>query len=112
MAARPQPFAFDYSITPEGALRVVPAANGFLSVYSNDGNTARSLFFNRPLQAGVPAEIPLPADCVEAMAEFSMREIEPGLPSVTGPLDPSAGTKSDPNPRPESLLIALIPVKR
>lgn len=112
LAARPPAFAFDYAITAEGALRVTPSANGFLSVYSSDGNTARSLFFNRPLQAGVPAEIPLPADCVEAMVEFSMRGIAPGFLSVTGPLDPVSGTKSDPNPRPESLLLALIPVKR
>ncbi len=112
LAVRPPPFAFDYSITTEGALRIAPSSNGFLSVYSNDGNTTRNLFFNRPLQSGVPAEIPLPEDCVEAMVVFSVREFPAGFLNVTGPLDPPSGSKSDPNPRPESQLIAVIPVKR
>jgi hypothetical protein len=105
-------FAFNYGITPEGALRITPAANGFLAVYSNNGNVAQGLFFDRQLQAGSSTEIPLPADCTEAMVAFSARPRGAAVLSADGPMDPASGTKSDPNPSPDSVLIAVIPVKR
>jgi hypothetical protein len=70
------------------------------------------LFNNRLLQAGSVTEVPLPADCVSALAIFSAREMPPGLLNFTSPADAASGTKSDPNPTPDSVLIATVPVKR
>jgi len=111
-AATPLRFAFDYNSTPEGGLRIVPASNGFLTVGSNNGTALSVLFNNRPLLAGAVIEIPLPADCVSALAIFSAQEMPPGFLNITSPLDPPSGTKSDPNPTPDSRLIAVVPVKR
>ncbi len=112
VAGVPARFAFDYSVTPPGALRIVPAANGFLTVGSNNGSTMSLLFSNRPLQAGAASEVPLPADCVSALVIFSARETPGGVLTFTGPADAPSGTKSDPNPTPDSRLIAVIPVMR
>jgi hypothetical protein len=105
-------FAFDYSVTPPGALRIVPAANGFLTVGSNNGSAMSVLFNNRPLQAGAATEVLLPTDCVSALVIFSASETPPGLLNITSPADAPSGTKSDPNPTPDSRLIAVVPVRR
>src|SRR5579863_425117 len=103
-------FAFDYSVTPERALRIVPASTGFLSVGVNNGSVTTVLFNNRPQQAGVITLVPLPADCVSALALFSAREVPPGSLNITSPMEAPAGTKSDPSPTQDSVLIAVVPV--
>jgi len=105
-------FAFDYSVTPEGALRIVPAANGFLTVGANNGTSMSVLFSSRPVQARSITEVPLPADCVSALVLFSAREMPPAFQNITGDLDAPSGTKSDPNPTADSVLIAFVPVRR
>lgn len=112
LAAPTSRLAFDYSVTAEGAFRIVPASNGFLSVGANNGSTVSILVDNRPLQAGSVTEVPLPADCVSAIAIFSVREVPAGSLNITGPMDPPSGTKLDPNPTPDSRLIAVVPTKR
>jgi hypothetical protein len=99
-------------VTPQGALRIVPASNGFLTVGSNNGSTMSVLFNNRSLQAGSATEVALPADCVSALVIFSARETPLGLVNITSSPDAPAGTKSDPNPTPDSRLIAVVPVQR
>ncbi len=108
----PVRFAFDYSVTPEGILRIVPASNGFLTVGSNNRSAMSTLFNSRPVQAGSVTEVPLPADCVSALVIFSAREMPAGFQNITSPPDASSGTKSDPNPTPDSVLIAMVPVRR
>ena len=112
LAAKPAGFSFNYSVTPEGTFRIVPAANGFLSVGANNGSTISILFSSRPLQAGAVTEVQLPADCVSALVAFSAREMPAAVLNITGPLDAPAGSKSDPNPTLDSILTAIIPVKR
>jgi hypothetical protein len=111
-ALAPARFAFDYSVTPEGALRIVPASNGFLTVGANNGSAMSVLFSSRPLQAGSVTEVPLPADCVSALVIFSAREMPAAILNLTGPVDEPSGTKSDPSPTPDSRLIATVPVKQ
>jgi hypothetical protein len=112
-APAPLRFAFDYSVTPEGSLRIVLASNGFLTVGANNGTAVLVLFENRSLQAGSVTEVPLPADCVSAVVIFSAQMVPAGSSNlVTGALDAASGTKADSNPTPESRLTAVIPVRR
>ena len=111
-AVAPVRFAFDYSVTPQGILRIVPASNGFLTVGANNGSTLSTLFNSRSIKAGSVTEVPLPADCVSALVIFSAREMPGGFQNVTSPPDAPSGSKSDPNPTPDSVLIAMVPVKR
>jgi hypothetical protein len=111
LAAKPTPLAFDYRLTPEGVLRIEPASAGFLTVsVVNSAGSSTSLFLNRPVAAASVNEIMLPADAVTAMVIFGPRSAT-GY-AGGGALDPPSGTKADPNPTPDSILAAIIPVKR
>jgi hypothetical protein len=112
LRARAPGFAFDYSLTTERALRIAPASNGFLTVGASNGSAMAVLFNNRPQQAGVVTLVPLPADCVAALVMFSARELPAGSLSITSPADAPAGTKSEPNPTPDTVLIAVVPVSQ
>ncbi len=105
------PFAFDYSVTPEGGLRITAASDGFLSVFSQHDAASENLFYNRRLQAGSSADIPLPANATAAMVIFSVREVPEAPPAVTPQPGASAGHMSDPNATSASSLVVLIPLK-
>jgi hypothetical protein len=121
-------FAFDYSLTPEGLLRITPAADGFLTVAVNHAAASTVLFSGRMISARSVTEVMLPADAVSATVIFAAQAAPPASPQApqanaadafivngatsAGATDPPSGTKSDPNPSPNSRLIAIIPVKR
>jgi hypothetical protein len=111
-AQAPARFAFDYRLSPEGVLRIEPASGGFLTVQVNSATAATVLFSGRPVQAGSATEIGLPADTVSATVIFAAQAAAANVSSstVTGAPDPPSGGKSDPNPSPNSRLIAVIPV--
>jgi hypothetical protein len=108
-------FAFDYSITPEGRLKFVPTATGFLTVSVNNGGSARVILASRPTQGGSTVEVPLPGDSISATILFTARLTAPqeaagtvgGMAAAT---DPTSGTKTDPNPSPDSRLVAVVPI--
>ena len=106
-------FAFDYSVTPQGALRIVPTAAGFLSVTaSNAAGTSTTVVTGRQLQPGVASEIALPADAAQAILIFSAQANPPAfVGDAAGGPSPPSGTKSDPNPSPNSVIYAVIRVK-
>jgi len=110
-AAAPARFAFDYSLTPEGNLRIVPAASGFLTVGVGNGNTISGLVDNRPLQAGSVTVLPLPADAVVATVIFSAQRTTDSVRDLPDAAGPASGTKSDPNPSPNSFLSVSIRLK-
>lgn len=113
LAARPAPLSFDYRLTPEGVLRIVPVNAGFLTVEVSDAaGSFTPLFTNRLVTAGSVNEIMLPPDAVTALMIFGPRPASSAGSIVHGALDPPSGTKSDPNPTPDSLLVSEIPVKR
>jgi hypothetical protein len=108
-AARPARFAFDYTVTQQFELRVLPYANGFLSVNVTKATTSESLFSGRPIQAGSVTEVQLPEDAVFVSVLFSAQETPPAIAgNIIGGSDPLSGTKSDPNPSPNSALFARI----
>jgi hypothetical protein len=116
-AAKPAGFSFDYSVTPDGLLRITPAAPGFLTVAVNNSAAATVLFSGRPVQAGSMTEIMLPPDAVSATIileatspSAQAKEADISNAIATGATDPPSGTKSDPSPSPNSRLIAVIPV--
>jgi len=111
-AVAPVRFAFDYSVTPEGILRIVPASAGFLTVEVSNGTGYTALFSGRPVAAGSVNEIMLPPDAVSALTIFGLRAPASGENIVHGAMDPPSGTKFDPNPTPNSILVSEIPVKR
>lgn len=104
-------FSFDYSVTPEGALRITPASNGFLSVSADSGASVATLLPSRAVQAGSVTEVALPADAVTAIVMFSARERPYARSDFAGGPDPLHGSKSDPNPSPDSVLLAHIRLK-
>jgi len=108
-AIAPPRFAFDYSVTPEGLLRVTPAANGFLTVLAI-GSTQTVMLRSQPLQAGQVRQVQLPADALSVDVMFAARETGGGF--ISGASDPPSGTKSDPNPSPDSRLFAVIRIPR
>jgi hypothetical protein len=111
--AVPARFAFDYAVTPENVLRITPAANGFLSVAVNNPTGPATLFSGRAVQAGSVTEVALPADSVMVSVVFSAQANPTGLAAaITSSTDPLSGTRFDPNPSPNSVLYAVIPLKR
>jgi hypothetical protein len=112
-AGAPARFAFDYRLTPEGALRIEPAGPGFLTVEVSDkAGTYAVLFRDRVVAAGSVNEIALPPDAVTAVAILTTQPNPSAEEPVHGVMDPPSGTKSDPNPTPASRLFVEIPVKR
>jgi hypothetical protein len=119
-AMAPARFAFDYSVSPEGVLRITPAAPGFLTVSVNSATASTQLFSGRPVQPGLVNEIALPDDAVLATVTFAAQAAAAdassigalGQTGIGGAIDPPSGTKSDPNPSPNSRLTAVIAVKR
>jgi outer membrane biosynthesis protein TonB len=113
LAAKPPRLAFDYRLTPEGVLRIEPASAGFLTVEVSDTlGSFMPLFTDRPVAAGSVNEIMLPSDAVTALTIFGPRTAASYGSIVHGAMDPPSGTKSDPNPTPNSFLVSEIPVKR
>ncbi len=113
MAARPavpQRFAFDYSVTPENALHLTLRGNGFLTVEANNGKDVVSLVTNRSVSPGMSVDVPFPAEAVTVTAILSARPMSLDRSLISG-VDPPSGTKTDPNPSPDSLLVAMIPLK-
>ena len=106
-------FAFDYIMMPPGALRIVTAANGFLSVAAIVGGAPTELLSNRPVRDGSTTDIELPPGASSAIVIFSAKENTGGfVAAIQQSPDPATGAKSDPNPTPDSRLVALIPVPR
>jgi len=107
-APAPPRFSFDYSVSPEGLLRITAAANGFLSVSSDNGTVVSDVLSSRQVQTGSVTEVRLPTDTVTAIILFSAR----GRSYLAGDFavsqDPLSGTKSDPNPSPDSVLVAHV----
>ena len=117
LAARPSSFSFNYSVTPDGLLRITPEAPGFLTLGVNNTVAATVLFSGRPVQAGSAIDVMLPADSTSAtiILEASpptaqAKETDISDAVANGATDPPSGTKSDPNPSPTSRLIAVIRV--
>ncbi len=110
-APAPPRFSFDYSVTPEGLLRITPAANGFLSVSSDNGTSVSDVLSSRQVQTGSFTELRLPANTVTAIVLFSARARTYLAGDFAPSQDPSSGTKSDPNPSPDSVLVAHIRLK-
>lgn len=100
-------FRFDYSVTPEGRVRVMPQADGFLTVIVSGGTT---LFSNRAVRAGSENLIDVPADAASATVIFTAQAATEAFAPAPGQIDPAQGSKSDPNPTPQSRLIAVIPL--
>jgi hypothetical protein len=61
-------FGFHYSVETKGHLIVVPSADGYLTVKSNDGTI---LLDRKPFAAGILADIPLPAATSSVTVAFS-----------------------------------------
>jgi hypothetical protein len=100
-------FGFTYSVTAEGRLRVVPSANGFLSVSAAD----QVLISNRALLAASATEVPLPVGATSATIVFSAQQIADSISSILkSPLDAPSGTITDPNPSATSRLEVVIPI--
>ncbi len=101
-------FSFDYSVTAEKRLRIVPSANGFLSV-SAAGQVVVS---NRALMAGVAAELPLPEGATSATVVFSATQQtgESSVASLQSPAGGASGTVNDPNPTPNSRLTVVVEI--
>ena len=113
LAARPAPLSFDYRLAPEGVLRIEPASAGFLTVeVSDSAGSFTPLFSDRAVAAGSVNEIMLPPDAVTALMIFGPRPGSSAGSIVPSAMDPPSGTKSDPNPTPNSFLVSEIPVKR
>ena len=101
-------FGFDYSMTPEGKLRVVPSANGFVSV----GAMGQVVISNRALTAGSAMETELPEGSTSAIVVFSAQSITDSVLSITkSPAEADAGTVTDPNPSPNSRLEVIVPIR-
>ncbi len=104
-------FAFDYSVTPDGRLLILPASDGFLTVGVSNGSTSQVLFSGRPAQAASTVEVPLPGDSTIATIVFTAQNAGAGVAAVSGgSVDPPSGTKTDPAPSPNSRLQAYIPL--
>jgi hypothetical protein len=104
--AAPAGFAFTYSVTPEGMLRIQPAADGFLTVIFNDG---QALLSGQATRAGATIDVPVPAGSTKATILYAAQNISTA--TTTGSLaaeDPPSGTKIDPAPSPNSRLQAVI----
>lgn len=101
-------FAFDYSVTPEGRLRVLPSADGFLTVSVSNGGASQVLFSDRPTQAASAIEVPLPGDSTVATIVFARTTGAGAAAGRGGAVDPPSGTKTDPAPSPNSRLQAII----
>jgi hypothetical protein len=99
-------FAFDYSFDASGALRIVPAAQGYLSVSVAPASPGSVLLPSRNVAPGTPVIVSIPADAPELVVSFSATPA-----AVTGtPVrrEESAGTVEDQNQR----ILITIPVKR
>lgn len=110
-AAKTTRFAFDYSVTPELVLRVLPYANGFLTVAVTKAGSTERIVDRMPLQAGMQTEVRLPDGSESVMVLFSAQATG-GFGGGIGATDPLSGTKTDPNPTANSILTALIRLPR
>jgi uncharacterized membrane protein YgcG len=107
-AARVAPirFAFDYSFDAAGALRIVPAAQGYLSVTAPLQPVPSVLLPTRMVAPGPPIVVPVPPEASELIVSFSATPA-----TVTGTptrREEAAGTVEDPSQR----ILVTIPVKR
>jgi hypothetical protein len=95
-------FAFDYSFDATGALRIVPAAQGYLSVTA----PPTILLPLRNVVAGTPVIVQVPQEAAELVVSFSTT----AAPVNGAPVrrEESAGTVEDPSQR----ILVTIPVKR
>jgi hypothetical protein len=87
LAAKAPRFAFDYSVTPQSVLRVLPYANAFLSVSVTTAAGTQPLVVSRPVQAGVQTEVQLPDDATSAIVVFSAQATG-GFGGGAGAADP------------------------
>jgi hypothetical protein len=95
-------------VTAEGGLRIIPSANGFLSVSAGD----QLLASNRALAAASSTEIPLPDGATSATIVFSAQAIVDSITAIVAtPLDASSGTISDPRPTAVSRLEVVISIE-
>jgi hypothetical protein len=100
-------FGFDYSVTVDRHLRIVPATNGFLSVSA----AGQLLVSNRALTGSATTEVPLPDGANSVTVVFSVQPITDSILNIVKtPMDAPAATMIDPNPTPASRLVAVIPI--
>jgi hypothetical protein len=106
-------FAFDYEVTSDRKLRIVPAANGFLTVSIREGGTIRRLADNARGQARASFEFSLPFEETIVTIVFSALPVSQPAAQTNASVadDGLSGAKVDPNPSPGSQLIAVIHVK-
>jgi hypothetical protein len=107
----PAQFSFSYSVTPEGALRIQPIADGFLTVTVTTDANSQVLRSSQLTRAGSVIDIPVPAGSTQATIVYSAQNVPAA--TATGSLaaeDPPSGTKTDPAPSINSRLQAVIPL--
>lgn len=110
----PTNFAFTYSATAEGMLRIQPTADGFLTVIFDDGQAAISgqvTISGQAIRAGTTIDVPVPPASMRATIIYAAQNTPAA--TTTGSLaaeDPPSGTKTDPAPSPNSRLQAVIPL--
>jgi outer membrane biosynthesis protein TonB len=96
----PGQFVFNYTVSADGFLVVVPAARGFLSVTANNA----AIYPSGAVSAGTPVRIAIPPDATSLVIAFS------GMPGITGsPVrsDEMSGTVTDQDPPNARILIQL-----
>jgi hypothetical protein len=106
-------FSFDYQVTDDRKLRVLPSAMGFLSASASSGTSSTSLADNLSVRPGMPMDFAIPAEAALITLVFSAQPIprDATQPNIAGSLDPPSGTKTDPNPSPASRLSAIIQIR-
>jgi Mrp family chromosome partitioning ATPase len=96
------PFSFAYRREAD-ALRIVPAAQGFLVVSAG----GQPLFPQNAVLAGSNVIVPLPAGIGDITIVFAASADAPSAEAVRR--DAATGTVTDPNPSPNSRLAVIVP---
>jgi hypothetical protein len=77
LAALP-PFGFHYSVETKGHLILIPSADGFLTVKSNDGST---LFSRKRVATGIIIDVALPDGATSVSVSFAASALPLSAPT-------------------------------
>jgi hypothetical protein len=88
LTAPPPPAAFDYRITPERRVQVIPRTDGFLSA-----SAGQVLFLNRAVKANSVNDIDPPADAASVTVILSPRETDAAALNASADLDASTARR-------------------